>query len=224
MAAESVHHPCFGAQGFTGTSGMTHGDARGDGPPRSVPSGAGPEGQARGVARTRAGSASWRSALRRHVADVVLALALVLELDVVVPAAVLAVVEAPRPDELWHVAGRLERSAWLRRGIRKRFATIEPTNRAATRHTTAIPAMTTAYSPIVCPDSHVCLPRATAPQYGPEPTAAKQRLDRRSQRSQECAVSNTRIARSGRLHSAPRAAHESARRTRKAVPRSLERL
>jgi hypothetical protein len=26
VAAESVHHPCFGAQGFTGTSGMTHGE------------------------------------------------------------------------------------------------------------------------------------------------------------------------------------------------------
>jgi len=56
-------------------------------------------------------------ALRRHVADGVLALALVLELDVVAPAAVLAVFEVPRPDELWRGAGRLERSVRLGRGI-----------------------------------------------------------------------------------------------------------
>ena len=48
-------------------------------------------------------------ALRRYAPDVVRALAFIVELHIVMPATVLAVLEPSRPDELWRGAWRLER-------------------------------------------------------------------------------------------------------------------
>jgi hypothetical protein len=46
-------------------------------------------------------------------------------------------------------------------------------NTTARRQSTAIPARTTAYSAIACPDSDVCLPRATAERYYPQAGTGK---------------------------------------------------
>ena len=107
--------------------------------------------------------------LRLEAVDVVPALGFARELGKVAPATVFAFLESCRVGDLWRWSGPGGVNGAAGVGVSvesKRPLIVAPMNRAATTQTSAMPARMTAYSAIACPESDVCLPRATAePNY-----------------------------------------------------------